>query len=670
MKQIYAVGHRLEIKSITLLSQCSGRLATYVRVLITAVLFLSMGFTSYGQVSSYTFAQTTGTYSSISGTNVGFGTGWDDPTVASLTIPFPFNFNGTFYSSCKVTGNGFITFGTTAPATNEYNPISSTVGYAGAVSAFGRDLINNGVDVTYTTSGTTPNRVFIVQWNNARRYSGSARNGNYNFQIRLSEATNIVQIVYNSATSTYATNIPVQIGLRGAANTDYNNRTSATNFSSTTAGGSNSATVITKNTAALNPTAGLTFTWTPPTASYRVYYYDMNTGSTNWCAGETRNVTVSLKNTGTATWTNSAPDINIGCKWNAETDHNVRVDANGLAPGATQTYTLSMTAPATTGNNNLGFDVVNEANCWFRNNPGTCGSGTSTMNPNAGTSPSTNGTGYLSSAITIKPVPPGVNAGSDVTICNGSSTSLSGTPAPTTTTLFSENFESCGEALINPSYCNWQEYVVGGGADSYSYWAISDNCALSGSKSLTLWDDWDGNYCDYDEDGTFTSPDIKFIAYNLTKIDATNYNNLKLNFKWRCLGESGYDYGMVKWSTNGTTWNNVSSTQYWNQTSTQTVTNLDLSAANGQSFYLGFYWQNDGSVGHNPPFTVDDVSITGTPAYTYAWTPVAGLSSTTVYNPTATPTATTTYTMGVTLNGCTVSDNVDGYSKQHSRSSF
>jgi hypothetical protein len=182
---------------------------------------------------------------------------------------------------------------------------------------------------------------------------------------------------------------------------------------------------------------------------------------------------------------------------------------------------------------------------------------------------------------------------------------------------------------------------------------------LSGSKSLTLWDDWDGNYCDYDEDGTFTSPDIKFIAYNLTKIDATNYNNLKLNFKWRCLGESGYDYGMVKWSTNGTTWNNVSSTQYWNQTSTQTVTNLDLSAANGQSFYLGFYWQNDGSVGHNPPFTVDDVSITGTPAYTYAWTPVAGLSSTTVYNPTATPTATTTYTMGVTLNGCTVSDNVD-----------
>src|SRR5574343_2052310 len=98
MKNVYTIGHRLE----ALLSQCSSKLTTYVRVLITAMPFLGMGFTAYGQVSSYTFAQTTGTYSSISGTAVGFGTGWDDPAVANLTIPFPFNFNGTFYSSCKV----------------------------------------------------------------------------------------------------------------------------------------------------------------------------------------------------------------------------------------------------------------------------------------------------------------------------------------------------------------------------------------------------------------------------------------------------------------------------------------------------------------------------------------------------------------------------------------
>jgi hypothetical protein len=103
----------------------------------------------------------------------------------------------------------------------------------------------------------------------------------------------------------------------------------------------------------------------------------MNTGSATWCAGEVRNVTVTVQNTGTATWTDASPDINIGCKWNADPDYLVRVNAGNLAPGATNTYTLTMTAPATLGSNNLTFDIVNEGNCWFGNNNGSCGPGNS-----------------------------------------------------------------------------------------------------------------------------------------------------------------------------------------------------------------------------------------------------------------------------------------------------
>lgn len=216
-----------------------------------------------GQVANYSFSQSAGTYSAITGTGVFASTTWDD-NVATLTIPFTFTFNNVGYTSVSVNSNGYVTFGITSSTTTNFTPISSTETYRGCISAFGRDLINNVADVTYTTSGSSPNRVFIIQWNNARRFYLGARNGNYNFQIRLNETTNVVQVVYNVATSTYATTLTHQIGLRGSANSDYLNRVSSTNFSGTTAGTANTATVLTGNTTALNPVAGQTYSWTPP----------------------------------------------------------------------------------------------------------------------------------------------------------------------------------------------------------------------------------------------------------------------------------------------------------------------------------------------------------------------------------------------------------------------
>ncbi len=109
--------------------------------------------------------------------------------------------------------------------------------------------------------------------------------------------------------------------------------------------------------------------------SYKSQFISANTGSATWCAGETRTVSVTVKNVGTATWTDASPDINIGVKWNADPDYLVRVNAGGLAPGATQTYNLTVTAPATTGTNNLTFDAVEEGISWFGDNNGNVGPG-------------------------------------------------------------------------------------------------------------------------------------------------------------------------------------------------------------------------------------------------------------------------------------------------------
>jgi hypothetical protein len=370
---------------------------------------------------------------------------------------------------------------------------------------------------------------------------------------------------------------------------------------------------------------------------YRATYISMSTGSSNWCAGETRTVSVTITNSGTNSWTDGGgEDFNIGVKWNADADYFVRVDAQNLAPGATQTFNLTVTAPATPGTNNLTFNVVREGVAWF-------------------------GGTYISPTININALPTSVNAGPDVAICNGANTQLSGSATAPTITLFSENFESCGNGLLNTTFCNWTEVLIGS-TDSYSYWTIHNSCPISGTRSLTLYDDWDVAYCDYDEDGFLSSPDLDFIARTSSKINATSYTNLKLNFNWRCLGEwsgsSIFDYGMVVWSTDGITWNNVSNTKYYGQSTTQVVANLDLSAANGQQFYLGFRWINDGSVGGNPPFTIDDISITGTSPLTYAWSPVTGLNNPNIANPIATPTTTTTYTMTATANGCSATDQV------------
>jgi len=230
-------------------------------VLLLIVLLLS-GNQAKAQVANYAFSQTSGTYNAITGTNL-FTTGWDN-SVSNVTIPFTFNFNGTGYTTCNVSSNGFITFGATTPAVTNYTPISSNTAYAGAISALGMDLVNNSVRPVYTTVGVSPNRTFVVQWINARRFfSGASRASDFDFQIRLNESSNIIEVVYGSCASSYATDIPVQVGLRGANNADFNNRATTNNWPASTAGVANNATCNTGNGAGELPANGLTYTWTP-----------------------------------------------------------------------------------------------------------------------------------------------------------------------------------------------------------------------------------------------------------------------------------------------------------------------------------------------------------------------------------------------------------------------
>lgn len=261
MKKNYLPFEKTSIININhLIFNAMSTIKFRLTVLFTCLFF---GMAANAQVANYAFSQSMGTYTALASPTTLFNAGWDD-SVGNVAIPFTFNFNNVNYTTCSVNSNGYITFGGTVSAATGYTPISANTGYAGAIAGLARDLGSNGNALTYATLGSSPNRVLVIQWRDTRRYNGTTlRAANFNFQIRLSETSNLIQVVYGSCTSNYGTDLSVQVGLRGATNGDFNNRTTANNWPASTAGGNNAATCNTGDGTGEEPPTGLTYTWTP-----------------------------------------------------------------------------------------------------------------------------------------------------------------------------------------------------------------------------------------------------------------------------------------------------------------------------------------------------------------------------------------------------------------------
>lgn len=248
---------------------------TAFSVFICGILLLLFSPAVEAQVNTYVFdeSNTALTYSPITGTDL-FGSSWND-NVSNVTIPFTFNFNGIDYTSTNISSNGFITFGATAPGINTYGPLNATTAYAGAISAFGQNLAYGSPTslVSYTTLGTSPNRVFVVQYSDVER-PAIAGDGIMNFQIRLYETSNIIETWYDvpSTLPTGGTNFAVwggQIGLRGPNNNyaagNVLNRefvSNSANWIPTINGTSNSRWVFCKNNSYNDFVTR--FRWSPP----------------------------------------------------------------------------------------------------------------------------------------------------------------------------------------------------------------------------------------------------------------------------------------------------------------------------------------------------------------------------------------------------------------------
>lgn len=165
---------------------------------------------------------------------------------------------------------------------------------------------------------------------------------------------------------------------------------------------------------------------------------------------------------------------------------------------------------------------------------------------------------------------------------------------PFQVTLMDENFEGSPTGWSNYYYTN----------NASNQWTIHTSCPISGSKSLQF----KRNDCEYGWD-VGSGDEIVYKQFN-----ASGKTGLKMDFKWKGVAEGpSYDYGYVVYSTNGTTWNLVSATKYYNQSTTQSVVDLNLSALDNQATaYIGFRFLHDGAAGGDPAFVIDDINIEGT----------------------------------------------------------
>ncbi|MCS7085276.1 MAG: choice-of-anchor J domain-containing protein, partial [Bacteroidia bacterium] len=170
-------------------------------------------------------------------------------------------------------------------------------------------------------------------------------------------------------------------------------------------------------------------------------------------------------------------------------------------------------------------------------------------------------------------------------------------PSPAAVVLLSENFES--RPNLFPE--GWSYFNV---VSTNNEWTVGPN----GGSGIT-------GQSAYITNNLASRP----LAYTNTQntdvylysplIDARKYANLTLSFRYKCNGEAGQDRGFVYYSFDLV--NFVQILGPYNGTTTTTTVNFPLPAVlNNREFYLAWRFVTNNSGGANPPFVIDEISVT------------------------------------------------------------
>ncbi len=303
-----------------------------------------------------------------------------------VSIPFVFDFYGTYYTSLEVTTNGTISF--TPTGLTPWNPAGDNIPTAGGDldNYIGGPWIDmnfstgTGV-IRYFTNGTAPNRVFVMSWENATIVGSSDLNTS---QIQLYEGSNIIEVhVGNGGINAPSTNKLIGVenvgGTRGTA-----------------APGRNAGTWVTSANEAFRFTPTPTYSWAGPNSytssvqnppsfasgpSGGNYVVTFTAG--NGCTA-TASAPVTVSPCGPTTWLGGTPDWHTAGNW-----------SGGIVPNSCAQHVIIPVTPnnpvVTTAVSVGNIQVDATVNVTLNNNLSVCGN----VQGGNGTNAQFSGSGYL-----------------------------------------------------------------------------------------------------------------------------------------------------------------------------------------------------------------------------------------------------------------------------------
>ena len=246
---------------INIYKKKKGLRGSLMSILVTALCLLTFNSVR-AQISTMAFSSANpGSYAArmITGGNLvstSSSSTDDDNNYAIQNIGFNFVWQGTTFTTVGISANGYIKLGSVTTTFYSFAPTSAS----NIISAMNQDLQGAGLtnsNIRIDTIGTAPNRTCIIQW---RDWSSYFFNTSilYNFQIRLYETTNSVEIVYGPCSNSSYT---VYTGCSGATTADYavlDNSTSS--WASPVASSTSTAGTMTFGTTMI-PDSGRTYRW-------------------------------------------------------------------------------------------------------------------------------------------------------------------------------------------------------------------------------------------------------------------------------------------------------------------------------------------------------------------------------------------------------------------------
>lgn len=239
---------------------------SFFRIRNLSYLFFVIGICLFAKpassqvITNYSYAASTGTYTALSGAISPSLTGGnaDEGYINNLPIGFDFFYMGEYYTTVSASTNGWISLGTAIPDA-EYTNNLNTAGTRPVIAPLWDDLDN--ATISYLTTGTSPNRVFTIQYANVVWNVGFLAPVSLNIQVKLTETTGRIAFVYEKT------------GFLGGGT---NNPSASAGITGLTAGTYLSLNKITDNTATVSSSvetntisnrpsgSAQTYTFTPP----------------------------------------------------------------------------------------------------------------------------------------------------------------------------------------------------------------------------------------------------------------------------------------------------------------------------------------------------------------------------------------------------------------------